>query len=193
MFEDDVLTSPLDIYAWVGRAEELLELLSEKLPLEVNQANKRYGMPSIDLLIASGSVDKIKNPGNPAYYLWGTEKTAKMISYLREEVAREKASKEKLRRETKLGEKYNQELRESETLQEIYNFMNYLKISGYPVVVASLTERERDLENITNNWGWTARIKLGGGILKTSGYSGVCITPQGALMLENFFKMSENK
>lgn len=186
MFEDDVLTWPLDIYAWVGRAEELLEFLSERLPMEVNQANKSYGIPSIDLLISAGIVDKIKNPGNLASYLWGTEKTAKTISYLRGEVARGKASIE-------LGEKCNQELRESETLQGIYNLMSYLKISGYPVVNVSLTDRERNLENITYEWGWTSRIRLGGGILKTPGYVGICITPQGDLMLENFLKKEENK
>lgn len=191
MFEDDVLTYPPNIYAWVDRAEELLELLSKRLPMEVKQANRRYGRSSIDLLISSGVVDKRKEPGNPASYLWGTEKTTKTISILSEKIAREKTKEERLRREIELGEKCNQELRESEILQKIYNFMSYLKISGYPVVIASLTDKERNLENITDDWGWTSRIKLGGGILKTPGYFGVCITPQGALMLKNFLKTSK--
>lgn len=66
-----------------------------------------------------------------------------MLSHLTREIAIKKAEEEKLKKEIELGEKLNQELKESETLQEIYGFMSYLKISGYPVVGVSLAERER--------------------------------------------------
>lgn len=179
--------------AWVGRSEELLEFLSE-LPMEVEKANRKYGRNSISLLLRTGFVitAKIQGTKNLTYFLCSTDKTAEMLSLLTKEIAKEKAEEERLRREIELGEKCNQELKESEVFQEIYNFMSYLKISGYPVVIASLTDKERNLENITDDWGWTSRIKLGGGILKTPGYFGVCITPQGALMLENYRQVTKH-
>jgi hypothetical protein len=194
MFEDDVLAYPPDVDSWKNRAEELLELLS-RLPLEVEKANRRYGRDSISLLLRTGALitTRIQGTKNLTYFLCSTDKSVKILSLLNGEIAKMKTEEEKLKKEIVLGEKLNQELKESETLQELYNFMSYLKISGYPVVGPSLTHRERNLENITYEWGWTSRIRLGGGILKTPGYVGICITPQGALMLENFLKMSENK
>lgn len=194
MFEDDVLTYPPDMNAWEGRSEELLEFLSE-LPMEVEKANRRYGRNSISLLLRTGFVitAKIQGTKNLTYFLCSTDKTAQLLSLLTKEIAKAKAEEERLKKEIELGEKLNQELRESETLQEIYNFMNYLKTSGYPVVGVSLTERERKLEKLSYEWGWTTRINFGRSVLKNTGYVGICITPQGALMLENFLKTPENK
>lgn len=194
MFEDDVLTYPPDVDSWKNRAEELLELLS-RLPLEVEKANRRYGRDSISLLLRTGILitTRIRGTKNLTYFLCSTDKTAQLLSHLTKEVAKMKAEEEKLKKEIVLGEKLNQELRESETLQEIYNFMNYLKTSGYPVVGVSLTERERKLEKLSYEWGWTTRINFGRSVLKNTGYVGICITLQGALMLENFLKTPENK
>lgn len=180
--------------AWEGRSEELLEFLSE-LPMEVEKANRRYGRNSISLLLRTGFVitAKIQGTKNLTYFLCSTDKTAQLLSLLTKEIAKAKAEEERLKKEIELGEKLNQELRESETLQEIYNFMNYLKTSGYPVVGVSLTERERKLEKLSYEWGWTTRINFGRSVLKNTGYVGICITPQGALMLENFLKTPENK
>lgn len=194
MFEDDVLTWAPDVDSWAGRAEELLELLSE-LPMEIEKANRKYGRNSISLLLRTGFVitAKIQGTKNLTYFLCSTDKTAQLLSLLTKEIAKAKAEEERLKKEIELGEKLNQELRESETLQEIYNFMNYLKTSGYPVVGVSLTERERKLEKLSYEWGWTTRINFGRSVLKNTGYVGICITPQGALMLENFLKTPENK
>lgn len=145
MFEDDVLTWSPDVNSWKNRAEELLELLSE-LPMEIEKANRRHGRDSISLFLRTGALitTRIQGTKNLAYFLCSTDKTAQLLSQLTKEAAKMKAEEEKLKKEIVLGEKLNQELRESETLQEIYNFMNYLKTSGYPVVGVSLAERERE-------------------------------------------------
>lgn len=193
MFEDNMIPVPLKLSAWKGRGEELFDLLSN-LPMEVNKADEKYGKESTSMLVHTGYcvISKIRGTRGCVSFLCSTERLDNLLTILVREIVEKKKEEEKLKTEIALGEKLTQELKESEVLQDIYRFMSYLKISGYPVLCASLTREERNLERLTNGLGWTTRIILNK-ILKSPGQGGICITPQGELMLKNFLTASKNK
>lgn len=193
MFEDNMIPVPLKLSAWRGRGEELFDLLSN-LPMEVNKADEKYGKESTSMLVHNGYcvISEIQGTRTFTSFLCGTERSDNLFIILAREMAKKKKEEEKLKTEIALGEKLTQELKESEVLQDIYRFMSYLKISGYPVLCASLTREERNIERLTNGLGWTTRIILNN-ILKSPGQGGICITPQGELMLKNFLMTSKNK